>query len=86
MEVALLRHVEDAVGRRDTHEAHRLLAQHRARFPQPALLEERQGFSALVGCMEHGTGALLSSRAFVARYPNSVLTARVLAACGPGLR
>jgi hypothetical protein len=79
----LLRVLDDAVARRDTHEAHRLLAQHRARFRSPVLLEERQGFSALVACMEHGSGALASSRAFVARYPNSVLTARVLRECEP---
>ena len=80
-EVRLLRRLEEAVTRRDTHEADRLLAQHRARFPQPVLLEERQGFSALVGCMEQRSGALGASRAFVTRYPNSVLTARVLRAC-----
>ena len=85
-EVALLRQLGEAVARRDTSEARSLLAQHRARFAQPALLEERQGFQALVRCMEHSPGALVSSRAFVARYPNSVLTARVLHECEPERR
>lgn len=80
-ELGLLRRLEEALARRDTHEARHLLAQHRERFPQPVLLEERQGLSALVGCMEHSSHALASSRAFAARYPNSVLTARVLREC-----
>jgi hypothetical protein len=81
VEVALLRQLGEAISRRDTAEAQRLLALHRARFPQPALLEERQGFTALLRCMEHSPGALVSSRAFAARYPSSVLTARVLREC-----
>lgn len=80
-EVVLLRRLEDAVSRRDTGEAERLLAQHRARFAQPALREERQGFTVLVGCMKHATDGPLAARAFVARYPSSVLTARVLREC-----
>jgi hypothetical protein len=81
VEVALLRRLDEAVARRDVPAAQRLLAQHRARFSRPVLLEERQGFAALVRCMERSPGALVSSRAFVARYPNSVLTARVLGEC-----
>jgi hypothetical protein len=82
-EVVMLRLLEEAVSRRDTREAERLLMQHRARFAQPVLLEERQGFSALVGCMEHGGRGLAAARTFVARYPNSVLTPRVLRECEP---
>jgi hypothetical protein len=85
-EVGLLRELEGAILRRDAHEARRLLRLHRERFPQPVLLEERQGLSALLGCMDHSDAAHASARAFVARYPNSVLTERVLRACAPAVR
>ena len=82
-EVALFRRLGEAISRRDTRAARRLLARHQARFPQPALLEEREGFQALVGCIDQSPSARSSSRAFALRYPNSVLTARVLHECEP---
>jgi hypothetical protein len=80
-ELALLRQVDAALLRRDGDEAQRLLAQHRARFPRPALLEEWRGFRVISRCLVDGPRAFASARAFAARYPHSVLTTRVRAAC-----
>jgi hypothetical protein len=91
-EVELLHRVRDAVSRGDARSARRLLEQHTASFPRPALLEEREGFQAIVRCvearalaserrMERRRGALTRARAFVQRYPHSVLTQRVQREC-----
>lgn len=84
VELKLMQRVREALAAGDPRAAGLLLQQHRARFARPLLSEEREGFGAIVACMEQRRDAQAAARAFVARHPRSLLRERVLRACREG--
>lgn len=83
-ELSLLREVDQAVTRGDAPLATRLLAQHRARFPDSVLAVERAGLVVLVKCLEDAPDAARAARAFLAQNPRSVIAPRIERACLAG--
>lgn len=66
-----------------------LLTQHRTRFPDSALDQERRGLSLVARCLRDGAGGVHDARlareasAFLRRFPGAVLTARIRRTCSP---
>ena len=80
-ELALLSQASDALINGDTSKAQHALAEHRRRFRNPQLREEREGLSVLVGCVERPHSAQSKAVAFVQKHPASVLATRIKRGC-----
>ena len=84
-ELSLLMAASDALETREAERALVLLAQHRERFPDSALEQERAGLGLVARCLRAGDqDARLGQEAstFLRRFPGAVLTARIRRACG----
>jgi hypothetical protein len=89
-ELSLLMAASEALDAGDAERGLVLLTQHRTRFPDSALDQERRGLSLVARCLRDGAGggvhdARLSreASAFLRRFPGAVLTARIRRTCGP---
>lgn len=80
-ETALLGRASQALAQHDATSALSALREHRTRFQQPLLLEERDGLSALAECMVDPRQGRARAAQFMARFPGSVLAVRVRHAC-----
>ena len=80
-ETALLGRASQALAQHDATSALSALREHRTRFQQPLLLEERDGLSALAECMVDPPKGRARAAQFMARFPGSVLVVRVRHAC-----
>lgn len=81
-EMSLLSEATDALAKRDAAHARALLIEHRKRFHNAQLREERAGLWVLVRCLEEPAAALDEAATFVRKSPTSLLAMRVKRACG----
>ena len=79
-EVALVDQIERSLRDGDSQSAARLTKEHEKRFPQGALVEEREGAGVLARCLS-GAGATSGANAFLAAHPKSPMRTRISAAC-----
>ena len=83
VQVALLRKSQEALRQGRPGVSLARLQEHEARFPSTPLLQERQAGRVFALCALGRTEqARREATAFVARFPQSPLQARVLRACG----
>lgn len=82
-ETALLRSASEALARGDQDAALAELRAHAKRYPHGSLREERDGLRAIAECTRDSTPSQDTAERFTRLYPNSVLAARVAAACRP---
>lgn len=80
-ERALLARAAEQLAAHDPDAALGLLSEHRKRFRQSQLSEEREGLRVLAHCLQHPAGTRAEARAFITRSPASVLVARIERAC-----
>jgi hypothetical protein len=80
-EMTLLRSASEALARGDEDAALVPLRTHAKRFPRGSLREERDGLRAIAECTRDQDPSQGAAQRFARQYPNSVLTARVAAAC-----
>ena len=80
-EMELVEELESAVAKGDTARARALASEHARRFPTGTLSEEREGARVLTECGAGSAGGSDMANAFLNRYPNSPLRARILASC-----
>jgi len=86
-ELSLLLAASDALDHGDSARGLTLLAQHRTRFPDSALDQERHGLSLVARCLERAPQGASDARAhgdakaFLKRFPSAVLTTRIRRAC-----
>lgn len=89
-ELSLLMAASEALDAGDAERGLVLLTQHRTRFPESALDQERRGLSLVARCLREGVGGSVhdarlarEASAFLRRFPGAVLTARIRRTCGP---
>ncbi|MEY4509655.1 MAG: hypothetical protein RLZZ450_1777 [Pseudomonadota bacterium] len=89
-ELSLLMAASEALDAGDAERGLALLTQHRSRFPDSALDQERRGLSLVARCMrDSSSGSARDARlareasGFLRRFPGAVLTARIRRTCGP---
>lgn len=89
-ELSLLMAASEALDAGDAERGLALLTQHRTRFPESALDQERRGLSLVARCLRSTAGGSVhdarlarEASAFLRRFPGAVLTARIRRTCGP---
>ena len=82
IQIAELRKAQLAFSRGGAEQALILLAEHRKKFPQTPLEQERSALEALAACRTQRSDADRLARTFLARWPESPQADRVRRACG----
>ena len=81
-ETQLLSRASGQIAHNDIAAALQSLEQHRRRFGANSLLaQEREGLTALVGCLSHAPASPVRAKRYIARVPHSVLVPRLEHAC-----
>lgn len=82
-ELSWLQRIQDAVREEDWAAAARLSDLHTRRWPDGRFVQESEGIRALAACEKSEAQARRWARAFLRRYPQGTLAARVRSACLP---
>jgi hypothetical protein len=80
-ELGCIERMQEALRAGDLGRALALSAEHQRTWPRGAFTQEREGVRAIAQCQSGTLGARAQARAFLARYPSSLLAGRVRAAC-----
>lgn len=80
-ELKLLKAASEALSRGDLVRGSTLLREHRQRFAQPMLREERDGLELVARCQRGDQDARASALKFIAEHGSSMVTATIKQAC-----
>lgn len=81
-ETELLHRASERLAQRELKAALSLLEEHRTRYRQSQLAEERNGLLVLAHCLRSPSEAAREARSFIANAPGSLLAPRLVSACG----